>query len=137
MARTKFGGVGLTLRLLALGWALAARPFPLIGSAGAPEAEDAEPKWWVYVCTAPRCTSPAQWKYAVHREDTWCSSCNSPALYNRLSSRGTFVSVQEHTENIWICTALRCMDPPARTDTAPRARPGHPFKQYAEKPLGA
>ena len=133
MTGIRFGGVGLGLRLLALGWALTAKPsFPWEGSFGDPGSVDPSMKRWVYACAQKDCREGIECDLSLSPAVVPCSCGPQPKLYNRLDADTlTFAPLTGATDEIWVC--VKCKEPPYRAGGTPELRSQvHGFAEFRQ-----
>lgn len=132
MAGTRLGGARLALRLLALGWALAAKPaFPGEGSFGNGSLGDPSTKLWVYACARKDCGNKTRWIRSASFQRVACACGPGAMPGNRLDvDTRTFAPLPRQDDDVWVC--IQCDEPPHRAGDTPglRARPIHSFDEF-------
>lgn len=125
----RFGRATLKLRLLALGWVLAAQPSNPMGSYGGSSSGGPGMKKYVYVCSRLDCDENTQHIPSRIPLNLQCS-CGFAMLVNELVS-DDFAELTGEGQTIWVC--VKHEEPPVRA-AGPRgaaAQRGHVFKLYA------
>ncbi|MGI5457290.1 hypothetical protein ACQEWB_29810 [Streptomyces sp. CA-249302] len=132
MAGKRLGGAGFGFRLLALAWALAARPAPPPrGSFQLESAKSPKKKTFVYACTKRNCVANAQIiPSEVAPQHSPCSS-GHPTLRSQLSN-GVLIPLWEgQRDDVWVC--VECEEPPFRPKDRPgRRTPVHPTAEFLQ-----